>query len=438
MFAAEPPQNTQPLELVDLEAVEPPKATLPALPKPAPAFAQQPVVAPAPSLAIAPQAAVKPLHARRAPVATPAGYPVVQPELDGPTDQDAGEFDIDFDSNSDLTSALTTGFDLPQPRRFISQRSAIAIFAGAAVLTVAYLATRGTPAKKPAHAEVAETAPAEVASAPTPTVQPVAAPAAPTAQVAAPTTEQPAAPTTAATQAIAAPAAPTTEQPAAPAPVPGMIQIPVTSKPSGALVSFVDGGHAVVVGRTPITINVDPTHPHDIALTLLDHETQLATIPMGGVTTVAIDMGPEKAGALNAAPKRIAAAEPREETTAMVAPKAAKHEAPTHEIAAPKHESVAPKHETPAPKHVAQAAPRAETPAAPGGAGMLMISSKPPCEIIIDGKSTHLMTPQRSIPLAPGTHAVLLVNAQMNIHKTVGVTIAAKKPTKVIQDFTKH
>ena len=67
-----------------------------------------------------------------------------------------------------------------------------------------------------------------------------------------------------------------------------------------------------------------------------------------------------------------------------------------------------------------------------------MISSKPPCEIVVDGKSTHLQTPQRSIPLAPGTHTVMLVNAQLKIRKTVAVDIVAKKPTKVIQDFTKH
>ena len=32
----------------------------------------------------------------------------------------------------------------------------------------------------------------------------------------------------------------------------------------------------------------------------------------------------------------------------------------------------------------------------------------------------------------------MLVNAGLKIHKTVAVDIVAKKPTKVIQDFTKH
>jgi hypothetical protein len=183
-------------------------------------------------------------------------------------------------------------------------------------------------------------------------------------------------------------------------------------------VSFVDGGHAVVVGRTPLTIMVDPSQSHDIALTLLDHETQLATIPAGGMTALAVDMGPAKAGAMKTAPQQVAVAAPREE---MPAPKkVTRREAPKHE---------------PKAQHITQPAPRAET---PSGKGVLMISSKPPCEIVVDGRSTHLMTPQRSIPLAPGTHTIMLVNAGMKIHKSLEVAITAKKPTKVIQDFTRH
>jgi hypothetical protein len=72
-----------------------------------------------------------------------------------------------------------------------------------------------------------------------------------------------------------------------------------------------------------------------------------------------------------------------------------------------------------------------------GGEGTLMISSKPPCEIVIDGKATGLTTPQRSIPLPAGTHKITLVNSAEGIKKTVSVQITADKPTKVIQDFMK-
>jgi len=69
--------------------------------------------------------------------------------------------------------------------------------------------------------------------------------------------------------------------------------------------------------------------------------------------------------------------------------------------------------------------------------GVLMVSAKPPCEIIVDGKDTGLMTPQRAIPLAAGAHKITFVNAAQSINKTVVVKIEADKPTKLIQDLMK-
>jgi hypothetical protein len=207
-----------------------------------------------------------------------------------------------------------------------------------------------------------------------------------------------------------------------------MIRMPVTSKPSGALVTFVDGGKAVVVGRTPTTISFDPRSAHDVALTLLDHETQLVTIPTGGMTALVVDMGPAKTAAATTA------AAPAVAHVAHVATSASE---PRHETAAPKHHAAA--KAAPA-QHIAQPAQHTAPPAATmaSGQGMLMISSKPPCEIVVDGRSTHLMTPQRAIPLSAGTHTIVLVNAQQGVHKTMGVMITAKKSTKVIQDLTRH
>jgi hypothetical protein len=68
---------------------------------------------------------------------------------------------------------------------------------------------------------------------------------------------------------------------------------------------------------------------------------------------------------------------------------------------------------------------------------MLMISAKPPCDILIDGKSTGLATPQRAISLPPGAHAITLVNSQNGIKKTIAVKVEAKKSTKLIKDFTR-
>ena len=65
-----------------------------------------------------------------------------------------------------------------------------------------------------------------------------------------------------------------------------------------------------------------------------------------------------------------------------------------------------------------------------------MISSKPPCEIEIDGKSTGLRTPQRAIPLSAGAHKVTLVNSDASVNKTLMVQINAGQSTKLVKDLT--
>jgi hypothetical protein len=69
--------------------------------------------------------------------------------------------------------------------------------------------------------------------------------------------------------------------------------------------------------------------------------------------------------------------------------------------------------------------------------GVIMVTSKPPCEILIDGKSTGLTTPQNAIPVSLGKHKVTLVNTEIGVKKTLTVTVTAGEATKVIQDFTK-
>ncbi len=93
-----------------------------------------------------------------------------------------------------------------------------------------------------------------------------------------------------------------------------------------------------------------------------------------------------------------------------------------------------------APKSAASAAGAsslaASSPAPSSGKGTLMLGSKPPCDIILDGKPTGLKTPQRAMELAPGTHSVVLVNAELGVEKKFKVKIAPGKTTKAIQDLT--
>ncbi len=65
-----------------------------------------------------------------------------------------------------------------------------------------------------------------------------------------------------------------------------------------------------------------------------------------------------------------------------------------------------------------------------------MLGSKPPCEILVDGKRTGLTTPQRALALAPGPHKITLVNAQYGIRETFTVTATAGAAVKVVKDLT--
>jgi hypothetical protein len=76
------------------------------------------------------------------------------------------------------------------------------------------------------------------------------------------------------------------------------------------------------------------------------------------------------------------------------------------------------------------------SPAPRSNAGTLAISTKPPCNISIDGSPTGLTTPQREIELAPGAHKVTLTNSAQGISRTSQVVIVADRATRVIRDFT--
>ncbi|MEO6775696.1 MAG: hypothetical protein ABI467_22230, partial [Kofleriaceae bacterium] len=71
-----------------------------------------------------------------------------------------------------------------------------------------------------------------------------------------------------------------------------------------------------------------------------------------------------------------------------------------------------------------------------GGEGTLLIGSKPPCDIFIDGSSTGLHTPAKDIKLPAGKHKVTLVNNEFSLKETFTVEIKPDAPNKVIKDFS--
>ncbi len=68
--------------------------------------------------------------------------------------------------------------------------------------------------------------------------------------------------------------------------------------------------------------------------------------------------------------------------------------------------------------------------------GTLMLGAKPPCDIVINGKKTGLVTPQRAIQLPAGVHRVLLVNEKHKIRKSFRVRIKSGRTTRAIKDLS--
>ena len=199
---------------------------------------------------------------------------------------------------------------------------------------------------------------------------------------------------------------------------PTLVDVRIESSPKGATVMIVDRGKTSFLGSTPIVASLDPSREYDIVFTYPNKPTQLEHIVPSKQNKLSVTLG--KAG--NQAKPELKAEKPR---TEVKIEKPAKVEKPVVVKAEPKPEKIE-KTEQPA----VEAAPKL-------GEGVLMISSKPPCEIFIDGAPTGLTTPQRAIKLAAGKHKITLVNTAEKIKKTIAVEIQPDQPTKVIQDLMK-
>jgi hypothetical protein len=273
------------------------------------------------------------------------------------------------------------------------------------------------------------------ASAATPPEAPAVAPAAPTPAPAR------AAPTVTAAPAVAtAPVAPSAPGALAAVPVapaaagaapasPELVDVRIDSMPAGATVMLVDRGRAQLIGDTPVDTAVDPSREYDLVFTSAGAPPHIEHLDPRTTRRVEVALGKRDGSEPPAeAPRRVERA-PAEHAPAEHAP--AEH-APA-ERAAAEH---APAEHAPARPGRPRPEPRAETRSEPpSGQGTLMISSKPPCEIVIDGRATGLTTPQRSIALPAGSHRITLLNSEKSIRKVVSVQIIANTTAKIIEDL---
>ena len=69
--------------------------------------------------------------------------------------------------------------------------------------------------------------------------------------------------------------------------------------------------------------------------------------------------------------------------------------------------------------------------------GTVAITTNPPCTIVVDGKPTKLVTPQRALALPAGNHILTFVDARHQVRGKLAVHVEPQRTTKIIRDFTK-
>ncbi len=198
---------------------------------------------------------------------------------------------------------------------------------------------------------------------------------------------------------------------------------------------LVSDGVTTKLGQTPVVAKLDPSRAYDLVLAAQDRPTIIRHLPAHTTREVDIDFDAQpKTTRTSPAPSRIA-------TVAKPHANVATHRRTS------KHQKIATRrtrhHETarrPRRREVAAAtrAKRHASARVDRETGTLALETDPPCEIVIDGKVTHLHTPQRAIRLSHGPHAVKLVNRAKRIQQSFVVHVEAGRSTKLFHRFRTH
>jgi serine/threonine protein kinase len=225
------------------------------------------------------------------------------------------------------------------------------------------------------------------------------------------------------------------------------------STPPGATVSLIIDNKRQAIGPSPAKAPLDPRSSYQVLFEKPGYRSVNHPISFSGALEERVVVNLEKVADTDP-PAPVEAPPP---TPAPHATPPAPHAAP------PAHASPAPHAATPPerprrvirperPERPAPEKPDSGDPASPSAPddsdarsapeprskpqGILVLGSKPPCDIAIDGIATNLHTPQKEIKLAVGKHRVTLTNSEFGINETFTVDIKADAPEKLIKDYS--
>jgi len=200
--------------------------------------------------------------------------------------------------------------------------------------------------------------------------------------------------------------------------------------PAGATVSLIVDGKRETLGPSPAKMKLDPRKTYQVLFEKPGFVSVNRPIVFTGGNEEKIAVTLEKAGGA-----QVVAQTPVKPDVPEVKPEKKERPPRTTPVVKvdkePKETKVEPKETKVEPKET-----KVETPVAAKGQGTLLLGSKPPCDIYIDGKDTGMQTPQRDIKLSAGKHKITLVNNEFGIKETFAVEIKADAVEKAIKDYS--
>ena len=227
------------------------------------------------------------------------------------------------------------------------------------------------------------------------------------------------------------------------------------STPPGATVSLIIDGKREALGTSPAKSPLDPRKTYQVLFEKAGYVSVNRPIVFTGSLDEKIVVNLEKAGGATVADAGSAAANPGAGSAAVHVPPPQPVQHPVvvqHPVGPVAHPNAVPgehianggsaplpgdkpDNKTGGDKPDKPSGDGGEKPAA-GGQGTLLVGSKPPCDIFIDGSSTGLHTPAKDIKLPAGKHKITLVNNEFGIRETFTVDIKADAIEKAIKDYS--
>ncbi len=211
-------------------------------------------------------------------------------------------------------------------------------------------------------------------------------------------------------------------------PIQGIVGV-FDSTPPGATISLIVDGKRQTLGPSPQKTPLDPRHSYQVLFEKTGYVSVNRPVVFSGQLEEKLVVPLEKAGsevATDDTPKK-----PEHPVTNPVRP--------THNVVRPVIRSNKPDHPvvTPdKPDHPVVTPDKPDKPDRPAVAakGVLLINSKPPCLIYIDGSNTNTRTPHK-LTVPAGRHKITLINNEFGINEKFVVDIKSDSPTKVIKNF---